>query len=430
MSPPGESTGHSPSTHSALAVLRLGALGLIYAATALTAPPAAPALFSVLMIAATLYATLVAAGVSTHLPVPSLPVRLCGVIDLGLLAGLAYATGGRLHAVFSLVPLGAALLARPRSVARWAAAAVIAYLSGALPAQSGSRPVGSEAVVARSLALVLFGALATVVSASMTNVAGHRRQTSQRLGEALRSRSRLAAAANDAEDRERRDIFETIHDTVIQDLSALDQDLGAVAARDPEQLEQARAHLRDVQAQLRDRLGDLHPHVLDHVGLEAALTELVARQAQYGGFSPTLTVDPDAEGIDQKLKKLIYKLARELVVNAAKHARATQLVVELSLDGDGQAIVLRVADDGVGYDRATHAAAVRNNHVGLLIVPERVDALGGTLRTETEPGNGTTVTVRIPVRRERRRWPRFDAAGGQGVDAAGRSPGRPVGTPG
>lgn len=406
MSPPGESTGHGPSTQSALAVLRLGALGLIYAATALTGPPVAPALFSVLMIAATLYATLVAAGVSTHLPVPSLPAGLCGVMDLGLLAGLTYATGGRLHAVFSLVPLGAALLARPRSVALWAGAAVIAYLSGALPAQSGSQAIGTEAVLGRSLGLGLVGALATVLSRRVAGLVSQLSRASHELSETRNSRGRLAAAAIYAEDRDRRNLAATVHDDVLPELNVLEQHLRAAEAGDLHRIADARARLQGAQVQLRHRLVDGHPRVLDHVGLEAALTDLVARHAEHGGFAPTLNVSQDSSGIDDQL---IFRLASELVVNATKHARATELVLELGLAPDGEMLVLRVGDNGDGYDRHTVAAARRQNHIGLLLAAEPVQALGGTLKTDTEPGHGTRVTVRLPVRRERRRVARFDA---------------------
>jgi signal transduction histidine kinase len=86
-------------------------------------------------------------------------------------------------------------------------------------------------------------------------------------------------------------------------------------------------------------------------------------------------------------------VANEAIGNALQHAEPAQLRVRLDLDG--AATRLQVSDDGRGFDLAETVRASRR--LGLASMRERAEAIGGVLRIDTEPGQGTTVTLEVPA---------------------------------
>jgi signal transduction histidine kinase len=102
----------------------------------------------------------------------------------------------------------------------------------------------------------------------------------------------------------------------------------------------------------------------------------------------------DAHGIgryDTDVETAIYFSCLEALQNASKHARASRVRMRLSEDERG--LTFAVIDDGVGFDRTTTVYGA-----GLQNMRDRLEALGGQLDVVAEPGNGTTVTGRIPLR--------------------------------
>jgi two-component system NarL family sensor kinase len=87
-------------------------------------------------------------------------------------------------------------------------------------------------------------------------------------------------------------------------------------------------------------------------------------------------------------------LARELLQNAARHAQAGR--VRLDVVRDGPTVVLRCADDGRGCADVHPDASLRNGHLGLSACTERVRAVGGTLELTSAPGRGTIVRATLP----------------------------------
>jgi two-component system NarL family sensor kinase len=91
---------------------------------------------------------------------------------------------------------------------------------------------------------------------------------------------------------------------------------------------------------------------------------------------------------------LIHRAARELLSNAHKHSRATNL--EVRLHSRSGSTVLQVADDGIGFDPAILARRVSEGHIGLASLVVAVEATGGAMDFAERPGGGTLVTVTIP----------------------------------
>jgi two-component system NarL family sensor kinase len=94
---------------------------------------------------------------------------------------------------------------------------------------------------------------------------------------------------------------------------------------------------------------------------------------------------------------LLFGVARELLANVVRHASASNLRVELSLD-EGRATLL-IADDGVGVDPATVAGRLARGHIGLDSQRVKIESAGGRLRLDTPASGGTAVRVVVPVTR-------------------------------
>ena len=136
---------------------------------------------------------------------------------------------------------------------------------------------------------------------------------------------------------------------------------------------------------------DLRPASLDHLGLEAALSEY----SRSTGSKFGLTIRFKARGFTSErlpavVETALYRVVQEAMTNVVRHARATRVdvLVERSVDR----VKVMVEDDGVGFepDRVERGA-----HFGLLGLRERADALGGTLTVESRPEAGTTVVVEV-----------------------------------
>jgi signal transduction histidine kinase len=205
------------------------------------------------------------------------------------------------------------------------------------------------------------------------------------------ARGRLVAQALDAEERARRRMSETLHDGALQDLLAAGHDLYALESQD-DAVRDVQARLMAIVRGLREVMSSMHPTVLQYGGLEAALRAVADQHGRSGGFEPRVSVDPAAVGARDEL---LLSVARELLENAARHASATAVAVEVRRDGDE--IVIDVVDDGAGFGPERPERALAEGGIGLAACRERVEALGGTFAVRATPGAGTRVRATAPV---------------------------------
>jgi two-component system NarL family sensor kinase len=302
-------------------------------------------------------------------------------IDVLLLSTLTFTSGGafsQLRLAFFVLPVAAAFLLTPRATALWSALSVATYLAVSLTHPATDRGEDFEFVLSQSLYLAWMGVAAVLLSTLLTHRANRVK--------------RLLTEVLGAEERERKLLAEALHDETIQDLLAAGQDLDEASAGDPAALSRARDEVRRSVGQLRTTIAELHPYVLEHAGLEAALRSLVERRRRRGDMRWNLYVDRAAIGPHDRL---VVSVARELIANAAKHAQAGEVNVRLRRSGAD--ILVEVADDGPGMDPARARRAVAEGHVGLASCAERVQAAGGRLELLARPGGGTLVRVRLPA---------------------------------
>jgi signal transduction histidine kinase len=229
------------------------------------------------------------------------------------------------------------------------------------------------------------------------------RRAMQAVEQLEEERRRLAADLVDAEEKERNRIAAEVHDDSLQVLSALDMRLQSLA-RGEEDLERRRAIdsvqeiVRLASERLRNLVFDLRPPELERVGLSAVLRASLERLSAESGIDVELhdeleTPPPSDGGI------VIYRITQEALANVRKHARATRAVVTLSQEDGG--CLVQIRDDGQGFDPA-ESAGNGSKHFGLTVMRERAETVGGWIRVESLPGEGTVVEAWVPGARPHR----------------------------
>ncbi|HJX93520.1 MAG TPA: MASE1 domain-containing protein [Pyrinomonadaceae bacterium] len=227
------------------------------------------------------------------------------------------------------------------------------------------------------------------------------RQSEARLLQSTRQIRALAAQLITAQESERRRIAILLHDDVGQNIATLGLAVSRLKRRPPatrealtNELEQLARQVDHLTTQIRQLSHELHPEVLEHVGLitalESHLTELEQNEDLQIKFSAEVATDP----IPQDIAACLYRVAREAVLNVSKHSGANSADVVLKeIDGS---LVLEVSDPGHGFD----LEKVRlGSGLGLASSEERVKNLRGSLEIRSDSQIGTCVTARVPLQR-------------------------------
>jgi signal transduction histidine kinase len=214
--------------------------------------------------------------------------------------------------------------------------------------------------------------------------------------EAARALERAERDAAHAEDAERQRISEAIHDDPLQLVIALGMQLELLRRRsnDPdldgtldalvEQSQQASEHLRNV-------MFDLHPRGLEGAGLAHALADVLHRVEVLDDRLHGALADATSEPVPEGAGIVLYRSAREAILNVARHAHAEHLDVRIETVDGGTRV--RVDDDGVGFPAHEPPPA---GHLGLVSMRARVERAGGRVSVEAEPGDGTRVSLWVP----------------------------------
>jgi signal transduction histidine kinase len=209
----------------------------------------------------------------------------------------------------------------------------------------------------------------------------------------------LAGRLIAAQEAERTRIARELHDDINQQLAALAIALSGVKRKLPE----GAAHLRDeltrLQGQANDLADDLrrlshelHPGVLRHAGLAAALQARCAELARQHGLEVAFAAEGDLDGLPPEVALCLYRVAQEALHNVAHHAGARR--VRVTLARAAGALELSVRDDGQGFDLAE---ARRAGGLGLISLDERVRLVRGSVRIDTRPQWGTELRVQVPL---------------------------------
>ena len=205
-----------------------------------------------------------------------------------------------------------------------------------------------------------------------------------------------------AQEEERKRIARELHDDTIQALVVLSRQLEDMASSkglaDDKRLllENLRQQTKSVMDGVRRLTQDLRPSTLDRLGLLPALDWLAADVARYSGIDIKMNVQGESRRLPQDLELMLFRIVQEALRNVWKHSQATAADVAINFH-DGR-VSITVRDNGKGFAvPATVGDLTRDGKLGLTGMQERARLLGGTVRFESEWGQGTTVLVEVPV---------------------------------
>jgi signal transduction histidine kinase len=200
------------------------------------------------------------------------------------------------------------------------------------------------------------------------------------------SRARIVAAADEIRHR----IHRNLHDSIQQQLVSLILQLRSAQLAHPSEVGELRAELARTERGLAGALEELreisrgiHPAILSKGGLGRALTALASRSA----VPVELDVRPELR-LPEHVEVAAYYVVSEALTNAAKHAQAS--VVHVELVAHDAMVRLAIRDDGIG-------GAEPGQGSGLVGLSDRIEALGGTLQVTSPTGDGTTLLIEIPL---------------------------------
>jgi signal transduction histidine kinase len=201
-----------------------------------------------------------------------------------------------------------------------------------------------------------------------------------------------------SQEAERRQLASDIHDDAIQAMVAVTLELQVLGGRlrDPaahQLLERLKATATDSVGRLRQLVFELHPPLLDQVGLAAALEQYARRASELAGFSVQVSDEVRGE-LPAEVRVLAYRIVQEALANVRAHAKAGRVAIRLE-EADG-GVLVRVSDDGVGFLPGVVERQQRRGHLGLVSMREQAAMAGGWCRVSSAPGMGTTVELWLP----------------------------------
>jgi two-component system sensor histidine kinase UhpB len=207
-------------------------------------------------------------------------------------------------------------------------------------------------------------------------------------------RSSSSALALAAQEGERHRVAQELHDEVGQGLTAVLLGLQRVSARVPADVrhevqlvqETARASLDEVRQVARR----LRPGVLDDLGLVSALTSLVTEHARLTDADVSRRFNSNLPELGAQAELVVYRVAQEALTNVARHAQADRVCVELTQTPRGDAVLLRITDNGRGIGGRPEGAGMRG-------MRERALLVEATLTVTPHQEGGTEVQLFVPV---------------------------------
>lgn len=207
-----------------------------------------------------------------------------------------------------------------------------------------------------------------------------------------------------AQEEERRRISRELHDELSQALTALKINLEVAqrvlpsdaSARLQHALHEATGLAIQTLETARNLSLELHPAILDDLGLISALHWEVDRYEQRTGQEVHFKAEPLKISLEPEVELTVYRIITEALTNVARHAQARH--VSIFLQVQEQWLQAQVEDDGLGFDVGSRLAAPAGRQsLGLVSMRERAGLLGGELNVSSRPGQGTRVSLRLPL---------------------------------
>lgn len=195
--------------------------------------------------------------------------------------------------------------------------------------------------------------------------------------------------------RERNRLARELHDTIAHTLSGVSVNLEALKTFSGVENEEMQAMIdssleatRTGLSETRRALRDLRAQPLEDLGLELALRQMAASIAERAGLELVINVESPLPYLAPNIEQVFYRIAQEALENAARHANAT--LVSIDLRQVDEAVVMNILDDGKGFDETD---VNFEEHFGMKGMRERAITIGADLVIESEPGKGTRLQL-------------------------------------
>jgi PAS domain S-box-containing protein len=209
----------------------------------------------------------------------------------------------------------------------------------------------------------------------------------------------LRARMINAQEEARRRLARELHDDVSQRLAVLAIEAGKLEQQSNYTPELIHGKLQGMRDQIVKLAGDihrisrqLHPSILDDLGLVDAMESECRRFSELEGIPVKFTGDRFPEGTPKDVSLCLYRVAQESLRNIAKHSKATG--ARVTLTGKNGRVFLSVEDSGVGFEPAKTQGKLG---LGLASMEERVKLINGSLSIHSEPGKGTVIEIQGPL---------------------------------
>lgn len=214
----------------------------------------------------------------------------------------------------------------------------------------------------------------------------------------IKYREKLQALTLDlilAEEKERHRMAVDLHDSISQSIGSLKIRLDLIAQNGKykdfcDEIDSISSTAGNILREIRTLTFQLCPSTLYELGLNQALADLVETTRTTYKIDIILNTNREAKPLNKDLEILLFRSARELIMNVVKHAKARQ--TEVSISECDRQIELIIKDNGKGFD----VNGKMSNGIGLFSIAERIQYAGGHCTITSEPGKGTTARITIP----------------------------------
>jgi signal transduction histidine kinase len=207
----------------------------------------------------------------------------------------------------------------------------------------------------------------------------------------------------EADEEARKELARSLHDGPTQTIAAIAMRVNfirSLMSRDPAQalaeLEKVEQMAKQTSKEIRGMLFTLRPLVLETQGLTAAVEALVKKFKETHNVNVRLVGGEYGDLLNDQAQGVVFSIIEEALNNARKYSQAN--ILQCRFWQEDNLFVAQVQDDGVGFDtKEVNADYSSRGSLGMLNMRERADRIDGSLRLESNPGQGTTVTLVVPM---------------------------------
>jgi signal transduction histidine kinase len=212
----------------------------------------------------------------------------------------------------------------------------------------------------------------------------------------------------EADEKARRDLARDLHDGPTQEIAVIAMRLSYIRGmllQDPQkavaEIEKVEGLAQRTSREIRGMLFTLRPLLLETKGLGPAIAEMMNHIGETDGIEMRLVGADAGHALSRNAQSVVFAIVEEALSNARKHAQADLVEVSLSLEED--LFLAQVKDDGSGFDaESAGSEAGTRGGLGMVNMRERAERIDGSLRLESTPGTGTTVTLIVPLTKSNR----------------------------